>query len=809
MTTQKNEPTGQQPVLTQDQAQTISKVGEVINSLTKINSQVEVCLASGIGKLHSDGGKNPKPLNSITLDAIQSMLTSPQAVDKDSALWAIFSDVHTRSLARQKESGNHYALWADLDLCEGLTFEGIKDAVQRAVGSDVWVYSSRSATLKNPKCRVIVPLLEPVKGVDYSRLQKALNNRIEKTGLKPDRSTERISQICYLPNRGEYYEHYLIDLLGGLDVNNWAEDLAKLVAMEQAAQAELKAKQEQARLKVIARMQSDQLSPVDTFKRHYPLTLMLESCGYLQRGDRWLSPNSESGVAGVKISDDGLKWFSQHGSDIGIGQTTNGTAWGDAFDLFVQYNYGSNYNAAVKAAGEMFTNEQGVSITLQNQRNHMANKPNDDVIIEFDFIPPNHAEGVVEGDAEAEARMVAYNDRLNYLLPEFRYDVTNIKPVEYVVDGFFSNKMTLIAGAPGSGKSTALVSLTAIVAGIVITDDIKVELQRKIFYVTEDAEQIERILFGLRHQGLTTWTQGQIAESFVIINARRRPHAEIASMVQAARHTGKTQHKSGYEVEPLIVLDTSNATIDLDNENDNSEAGKAIAAIKETLGNACLWIVGHTAKAINRADLKSLSFRGASAFEGDANATSYLFTDESAGKNVRFLALGKRRFTAEFDEIRIDVTTGSMEAVTPWGTTQKTFYSVGRLSRSSAEVRQELTKAARDEGVAEQKQKMLERIAYSVANENAAGEPLNRERLKKMIGGNGKMFSDLVAEMIFDGWIKEVKAQGKKGYDLISLKVPDEQAVQPDVEGSIAALLSKAKDAEVGTIRNDLASLVG
>jgi len=71
------------------------------------------------------------------------------------------------------------------------------------------------------------------------------------------------------------------------------------------------------------------------------------------------------------------------------------------------------------------------------------------------------------------------------------------------------------------------------------------------------------------------------------------------------------------------------------------------------------------------------------------------------------------------------------------------------------------------------------------------------------------MFSDLVAEMICDGWIKEVKAQGKKGYDLISLKVPDEQAVQPDVEGSIAALLSKAKDAEVGTIRNDLASLVG
>jgi len=766
-------------------------------------------LASGTGKFHSDGGKNPKPLSSITLDDIQAMLEDPQAVDKASAQWAIFSSLPTRSSAKQAEQGLYLALWADLDSCEGKTFDGIVDAALGAVGSDIWVYSSRSATVENPKCRVIVPLLAPVAGEDYARLQTALNNRLTDAGLVPDRVTQRIAQICFLPNRGEYYEHYLIDLLGGLDVNNWAEDLAKLVAMEQAAQAELKAKQEQARLKVIARMQSDQLSPVDTFKRHYPLTLMLESCGYLQRGDRWLSPNSESGVAGVTISDDGVKWFSQHGSDIGIGQTTNGTAWGDAFDLFVHYKHSGNYNAALKAAGEMFTNEQGVSITLQNQRNHMANKSNDDVIIDFDFIPPSLADGVVEGDAEAEARMVAYNDRLNYLLPEYLYDVTNIKPVEYVIDGYFSNKLTLIAGAPGVGKSTALVSLAAIVAGIVKSDDITAELQRKIFYVTEDAEQIERILFGLRHQCLTTWTQEQIAEKFKIINARRRPAAEIASMVQAARYTGMTQHKSGYEIQPLIILDTSNATIDLENENDNSEAGKAIAAIKQAIDDAALWIVGHTAKAINRADLKSLSFRGASAFEGDANATSYLFQDEAAGKNVRFLALGKRRFTAEFDEIRIDVTTGSMEAVTPWGTTQKTFYSVGRLSRSSAEVRQELTKVARDEGLAEQKQKMLERIAYSVANENAAGEPLNRERLKKMIGGNGKMVSDLVAEMIFDGWIKEVKAQGKKGYDLISLKVPDDQAVQPDVKGSIAALLSKAKDAEVGTVQNDLASLVG
>jgi energy-coupling factor transporter ATP-binding protein EcfA2 len=421
----------------------------------------------------------------------------------------------------------------------------------------------------------------------------------------------------------------------------------------------------------------------------------------------------------------------------------------------------------------------------------------------------NAALGMTAAQSVIDSDGVVDTDRLNYLLPKYQYDTDIIKPVEYVIDGFFSNKLTLIAGAPGVGKSTALVSMAAVAAGILMTEGVTAELKRKVFYITEDAEQIERILFGLRHQGLTTWTQDQIAESFVIINARRRPHAEIASMVFAARETGINEHESGYQVQPLIILDTSNATLDLDNENDNSEASKAIAAIKQAIGDAALWLVGHTAKAINRADLQSLSFRGASAFEGDANATSYLFADEKQGKDVRFLALGKHRFVADYKEIRIDTYTGHMESATAWGSTQKTFYCVGTPSRTSIEARKEVTQAARDEELAQKKREMKEAIAYTVATENRYNQPINRERLKKMISGNSQAIIESINELIADEWLKEVRSEGKKGFDLISLKVPNEQAVQPDVEGSIAALLSKAKDAEVGTIRNDLASLVG
>jgi hypothetical protein len=214
-------------------------------------------------------------------------------------------------------------------------------------------------------------------------------------------------------------------------------------------------------------------------------------------------------------------------------------------------------------------------------------------------------------------------------------------------------------------------------------------------------------------------------------------------------------------------------------------------------------LVGHTAKAINRADLQSLSFRGASAFEGDANATSYLFADEKQGKDVRFLALGKHRFVADYKEIRIDTFTGHMESATAWGTTQKTFYCVGKPSRSSIEARKEVTQAARDEELAKKRTEMKEAIAYTVATENRHNQPINRERLKKMISGNGQAIVESINELIADEWLKEVISEGKKGFDLISLKVPAEN--RHEVDASVKALLANFEMTHAGMIQNDSA----
>jgi len=586
-------------------------------------------LASGTGKFHSDGGKTPKPLNSITLGEIKVMLEEPQAVDKDNALWAIFSNVHTRSLARQKENGNHYALWADLDLCEGLTFEGIKDAVQRAVGSDIWVYSSRSATLENPKCRVIVPLLEPVAGKDYSRIQLVLNDRIQAVGIEPDPKNLTANQICFLPNRGEYYEQYSTDFVGSLDPTEWQDDLAKLVLAEQAAKATLDAKREQARLKVMERMQSDQLSPVDAFKRHYPLTLMLESCGYLQRGDRWLSPNSESGVAGVTISDDGVKWFSQHGSDIGIGQTTNGTAWGDAFDLFVHYKHSGSYNAALEEAGAMFTNEQGVSITLQNQRSHMTNKPNN-AMGDFD-------------DITAEPKDAA--DAEGFDLSKFSLRGSSKEMQSQMLDDkFILGRMALLGQStvfyakPNAGKTllTLWLLIEAIKSGEIKGSD--------VFYVNAD-DNFKGLTYKL--ELAERWGFEMLAPSYNGFDT-----AQLAVYLHSLVLEDKARGK-------ILILDTMKKFTDIMNKKIGTEFGKQIRAFVSHGGSMVM--LAHVNK--HRDADQKLQYSGTSDVVDDCDCAYML--DEIAVttdgmKTVKFENIKSRGDVASTATYRYDAADGTI-----------------------------------------------------------------------------------------------------------------------------------------------------
>jgi hypothetical protein len=230
--------------------------------------------------------------------------------------------------------------------------------------------------------------------------------------------------------------------------------------------------------------------------------------------------------------------------------------------------------------------------------------------------------------------------------PERTLTIGQIKPIRYMVKGFWAHSFMVLAGQPGIGKTTAVISLCMVMAGLQAKDcELTATKKRKTIIVTEDSDQVERTLTGYaRHYGISA---ASLSDWFVIIDAKR---SQVKDLLMLAHNV---IHHTTDNVRPLLVLDTANATMDIDNENDNSEVGSYIAALKQTIYiqlDTPVCIITHTNKTISKADSDATA-RGASAFTGDATLTGVLFEDET---KTRYMRLVKTRYQPNFREIKFN-----------------------------------------------------------------------------------------------------------------------------------------------------------
>jgi len=228
--------------------------------------------------------------------------------------------------------------------------------------------------------------------------------------------------------------------------------------------------------------------------------------------------------------------------------------------------------------------------------------------------------------------------------PERHLTIGQIKPIRYMVKGFWAHSFMVLAGQPGIGKTTAIISLCMVMAGLQAKDcELTATKKRKTIIVTEDSDQVERTLTGYaRHYGIIA---NALSDWFVIIDAKR---SNVKDLLMLAHNV---IHHTIDNVRPLLVLDTANATMDIDNENDNSEVGAYIAALKQTIYiqlDTPVCIITHTNKTISKSDSDATA-RGASAFTGDATLTGILFEDET---KTRYMRLVKTRYQPNFREIK-------------------------------------------------------------------------------------------------------------------------------------------------------------
>lgn len=340
-----------------------------------------------------------KPYDAISFNEIVELAKAPRKVEKRNAQWAIFStycDFDARVHSVQRERGEFWVLPVDLDK-DAPNISGVASAIQKALGGiECLVYASRSATEAVPKWRVLVPLVEAVRGSDYAEIQRALFDLLEEQGLTCDRALERTGQLVFLPNKGDYYvcEHIQGERLNISDGAIWARVQANKTADEKA-----KSLSAQAMVKRRAKVWEDSAdrTPTHWFNSHNSLVGLMLQYGYEQRGNsvHWRSPHQSSGSFATMVVDERWVSLSCSDRDEGLGHVAeSGTVFGDTYDLFVHFECDGNHGKAWREIRKRMP-KQSLAVSVETEIDcENVNRSYEELMAAISEISPAHTDAI-------------------------------------------------------------------------------------------------------------------------------------------------------------------------------------------------------------------------------------------------------------------------------------------------------------------------------------------------------------------------------------------------------------------------------
>ncbi|MBQ0803436.1 MAG: hypothetical protein KBT65_00945, partial [Sulfitobacter sp.] len=338
----------------------------------------------------------------ITPKQIVALCKAPSAKPKADAPAIIPSTYcahNAREHAAQREHGRYP--WSCFDIDTGnKTLAEVKAAFQ-AVFSDqttMLIYSTSGSTAENRKWRVLIPLAQPTLGADYTEQQEALCDLLADHDVICDRALCRTGQPVFLPNvppdkrdadGGPLFYQYNIHK--GSLFNTASEPLRSRLQARADAEVALakhakieRQKAEQKRAEQVQKF-GEGTSPVDAFNAANALPDLMLQYGYVHsHKDHWISPNSESKGASVRLFGD--RWCSLTSSDDCIGRAGEVGTWGDAFDLYCHYEHNGDMKAAVRSyANELRPSRDYTAKREEIVREAIAAKA--DPLDGFDIIP--------------------------------------------------------------------------------------------------------------------------------------------------------------------------------------------------------------------------------------------------------------------------------------------------------------------------------------------------------------------------------------------------------------------------------------
>jgi len=355
------------------------------------SNQTQFC--SGIGQFHTNEpdpcNPNKKVTEYLTIDraAISRMVDNPQEVSKDKAQWLIPSSHMSRNAEQQKQPGLYYALTIDLDKTPPAVRE-VAQIIDMQLGHvDYVIYSTASATQDNQKCRVIIWLDKPLGFVDWNICQQILNDRLELSGIMPDRALEKAAQLVYLPNRGAFYqtayrrEGKYFDPIGAWDYEISEKKDEAQAAQDALINAKLSVKPKQAVSSL-----NDAQDLIHAFNTKYtPIDIVLMAGYQVDKAKQAARhPNSESGnySASIKADSNGVLRINTLSPNDPLFVNEGGAH--DSFSAYTVLFHNGDHNAALRTAGDEMLTIGCLSWNKAKQTEHMQAKAEQDLIDSFD-----------------------------------------------------------------------------------------------------------------------------------------------------------------------------------------------------------------------------------------------------------------------------------------------------------------------------------------------------------------------------------------------------------------------------------------
>ena len=263
-----------------------------------------------------------------------------------------------------------------------------------------------------------------------------------------------------------------------------------------------------------------------------------------------------------------------------------------------------------------------------------------------------------------------------------------LKAYDWLIEDFIYSAILLFAGSRGIGKTTILLHLFCVAAGLFKVERIRCVEWRPVIIISEDTDQVRRILYGIQQQH--NLTPQQIDDRIKIASARRATKADMQSLEKQAR---KLVRKVGdQEIFPIIIFDTYAANFDLHSENDNPAISDFVSNLKQIFKSYPQVITAHTSKADRFLDAEMQTARGGGALEGDTQGT--LVVARMANNDV-FITPTKRRDTGAIPEIGMTLSSHELSVKDRWGNDQIIRYHTGQLYVTSRQHRNEIADASK------------------------------------------------------------------------------------------------------------------